>query len=165
MKYNSKDNNILNRSKNKLIRQILLFVSFAILSAILIFGYVYLTRRQNNITKIKLNFEKLEIADTPAKQELGLSNRTQICEKCGMLFPLFTDENPQVVSFWMKDCTVPIDILYLDKDNKVVTLISKPEPNNTTKTYSSLVPVVKVLEIPTSRVESLEIKEGSYLDF
>lgn len=111
---------------------------------------------------IDMNFEKLEVMRTQEEQAQGLQNRTELCKNCGMLFVF---DNNQVLSFWMKNTLLPIDIIYLDENNKVITLVEKPEMNITSKTYSSILPVKKALEILTIRREELNIKEGDTLKF
>src|SRR3990167_1760862 len=52
---------------------------------------------------------KVEVADTPAKRELGLQYRRELGEDQGMLF-LFPFEGVQ--SFWMKNTPLPRYDLY-----------------------------------------------------
>jgi uncharacterized membrane protein (UPF0127 family) len=115
-----------------------------------------------NEYSILMNFEKLEVMKTVEERQLGLQNRKELCNKCGMLFLW---EEPQVLDFWMLNTFVPIDIIYLDNNNIVKTIIRKPELNNAEKTYSSLVPVNKALEIPTLRTNELNIQVGTKLLF
>ncbi len=111
---------------------------------------------------VKIEFQKLELMLTLEDQEQGLQNRTELCDKCGMLFVF---EKPQILGFWMKNTFVPIDIIYLDKDNIVVNRIVKPELNNTQKLYSSLKEAKYALEIPSKRADELNIKVGDKLLF
>lgn len=59
----------------------------------------------------------LEVADTPEAQAKGLMGRTKVPICCGMLFP-----NLQGGHFWMKGCFIPLDIVFLDKDNKITKM-------------------------------------------
>ena len=59
----------------------------------------------------------VELADTPAKRERGYMFREKIEETEGMLF-MMGEMAPH--SFWMKNCKVGLDILWLDEDWKVV---------------------------------------------
>jgi len=70
----------------------------------------------------------LEIAATPARRFHGLSGRTQIPADAGMLF-VFPDNQTAVQNFVMRDCPVPIDIVYLDGTGRVLaTHAMTPEP-------------------------------------
>lgn len=66
------------------------------------------------ITKIDI-----EIADDDAKRERGLMYRKQMMLNQGMLF-IFAEESLQ--SFWMKNTWLPLDILYLNAQKKIVRI-------------------------------------------
>lgn len=146
------------------------FARISLILAILVIGVFGITTYQviknpqslKNEYTIPMNFTKLEVQRTPEEKEQGLQNRQELCNQCGMLFVW---DDAQVLNFWMLNTFVPIDIIYLDKDNVVKTIISKPEVNNSQKMYSSLVPVNKALEIPSKRTEELNIKVGTKLLF
>jgi uncharacterized membrane protein (UPF0127 family) len=70
----------------------------------------------------------LELALTPARRFRGLSERTSIPADGGMLF-VFSPRETQVHGFVMRDCPVPIDIIYLDRSGRVVAFHEMlPEP-------------------------------------
>jgi uncharacterized membrane protein (UPF0127 family) len=54
----------------------------------------------------------LDIADTPAKKELGLGKRPILAVDRGMVFPY---DKPGKLCYWMKDMHFAIDILWLEK--------------------------------------------------
>lgn len=67
----------------------------------------------------------LEIARDAATQERGLSGRSQIDASGGMLF-VFAEVEMQ--AFLMRDCAIPIDLLYLDEAGKVLNVYAmQPE--------------------------------------
>jgi hypothetical protein len=73
----------------------------------------------------------LELAQTPARRFRGLSERTQIAPDGGMLF-VFPDALVSVQAFVMRDCPIPIDIVYLDPAGRVLaTYAMTPEPPRT----------------------------------
>ncbi|NMB56409.1 DUF192 domain-containing protein [Candidatus Beckwithbacteria bacterium] len=116
--------------------------------------------------KIRLNNTELmvEIADTPEKQEQGLSGRKFLAEGTGMLF---TYAIPQKVIFWMPDMNFPIDIIYL-KNNEVVQ-IEKNVPNlpdiakEKLPKYPSYQEIDLVLEVPAGWSEKNNIAIGDKL--
>src|SRR3989338_662196 len=59
----------------------------------------------------------VELADTPAKRTQGLMNRTDMAANQGMLFTWNQDGRS---SFWMKDTFLPLDIIFIDRDHKIV---------------------------------------------
>ena len=58
-----------------------------------------------------------EIADTPAKRSKGLMYRTHMPLDHGMIF-IFRKSERHI--FWMKNTKMPLDIIWLDSDHKVV---------------------------------------------
>lgn len=67
---------------------------------------------------------KVEIADTPEKQEKGLMGRDSLPKDQGMLFVY---EEPTDVKYWMKDTSIPLDIIFIDDDLEVIS-VKKGEP-------------------------------------
>lgn len=59
----------------------------------------------------------VEIADTLEKQTRGLQLRQSMANNAGMLF-IFPSDG--IYSFWMKDTWIPLDMIWLDKDYRVV---------------------------------------------
>jgi uncharacterized membrane protein (UPF0127 family) len=60
----------------------------------------------------------LEVVADPESRAQGLMHRESIDEHGGMLF-IFPDNEVKVQSFWMKNCLVDIDIIYLDPHGRV----------------------------------------------
>ncbi len=69
----------------------------------------------------KICFEKtcvnLEVVDTELSRAKGLMFREYLPDKNGMFF-IFPRED--IYSFWMKHTLIPLDIIWLDKDLRVV---------------------------------------------
>ncbi len=103
----------------------------------------------------------LEVADTPAEQQLGLMNRTNLNTNSGMIF-IFPTE--QLLSFWMKDTLIPLDIIFLNKDFIVQEIYTNTKPNQTSEIYSSNKLAKYVIEIAGSSSKSLQIRVGQKLD-
>ncbi|HEY4293525.1 DUF192 domain-containing protein [Luteibacter sp.] len=66
-----------------------------------------------------------EFAVDDASRELGLMNRTELAADHSMLF-IFADDQPR--AFWMKNTLIPLDILYFDKDRKLVSMQLNAQP-------------------------------------
>ena len=77
--------------------------------------------KESNLVDITIGDKKykVEIADTPEKQEKGLMGRKSLPENQGMLF--IYDE-PQDLSYWMKDTFISLDIIFIDDDMEVVSV-------------------------------------------
>jgi uncharacterized membrane protein (UPF0127 family) len=68
---------------------------------------------------------QVEIADTPAKRELGLQYRRELASDQGMIF-LFPAESEH--AFWMKNTAVPLDMIYISRDRKIVGIVEQATP-------------------------------------
>ncbi len=68
---------------------------------------------------------EVEVADTPAKREMGLMYRTELADDRGMIF-LFPNESQQ--SFWMKNTPRSLDIIFIGKDRKIVGIVEQATP-------------------------------------
>jgi uncharacterized membrane protein (UPF0127 family) len=67
----------------------------------------------------------VEIADTPAKRELGLQYRRDLPADRGMIF-LFPGES--TLSFWMKNTPIPLDMIFIAGDRKIVGVVEQARP-------------------------------------
>jgi uncharacterized protein len=67
----------------------------------------------------------VEIANTEAARARGLMFRKTLAQDQGMIF-LF--EEPGVHSFWMKNTLIPLDILWLDRSGRIVSIAHAVPP-------------------------------------
>jgi uncharacterized membrane protein (UPF0127 family) len=102
----------------------------------------------------------LDIADTPAKKELGLGKRASLAADRGMVF---TYGRPGQQCFWMKGMRFAIDILWLDRQKKVSHIEKSLSPNTYPETYCPDVEAQYVLEIPAGASDKAGIKVGDIL--
>jgi uncharacterized membrane protein (UPF0127 family) len=105
---------------------------------------------------------KVEIADAPQKQALGLMFRDSMPADRGMLF-IFPNEAPR--SFWMKNTRIPLDIMYFDKNLKLVSLSADTPPCRIRRcpSYPSLAPAKYVLELNAGIAAELGVGLGDLL--
>lgn len=68
---------------------------------------------------------QVEVADTPAKRTLGLQYRKDLASDHGMIF-LFPVETQQ--SFWMKNTPLPLDMIFINSDRKIVGIVEQTTP-------------------------------------
>jgi uncharacterized membrane protein (UPF0127 family) len=68
---------------------------------------------------------QVEIADTPAKREMGLQYRRDLAAERGMIF-LFPAEAP--LSFWMKNTPLPLDMIFINRERKIVGIVEQTVP-------------------------------------
>ncbi|MEO5950525.1 MAG: DUF192 domain-containing protein [Candidatus Saccharimonadales bacterium] len=68
-----------------------------------------------------------QIANTEALREKGLSGTTDLRSNQALLFVFDSDRKWPI---WMKDMNYPIDIVWLDKDKKVVYIVTNAPPDS-----------------------------------
>lgn len=68
---------------------------------------------------------QVEIADTPAKRELGLQYRRDLPADRGMIF-LFPTESEH--SFWMKNTPIPLDMIFINSERRIVGIVEQATP-------------------------------------
>jgi uncharacterized membrane protein (UPF0127 family) len=108
----------------------------------------------------ELTFQ-VEVADTPAKRELGLQYRRDLAVDRGMIF-LFPGESEH--SFWMKNTPIPLDMIFIGRDRKIVGIVEQAVPFSTD---SRSVPGASqfVLEINGGLAKRYGIKAGDSVRF
>ena len=85
----------------------------------------------------------VEIADTQEKRQLGLMYRNELPAFGGMLF-IFPQQGP--LSFWMKNTSLPLDIIYINADFTIVHIAENTAPYSTANIPSQH-PAKYVLEV------------------
>lgn len=106
------------------------------------------------------NCFNIELASTPKARTLGLMYRESLDQNGGMLFIFPNDKHH---TFWMKNTLIPLDIIWLSKDEKVVHIAH----NTTPKSLKPLIPNEKaryVLEINADICKELGITRNSQLN-
>ena len=100
---------------------------------------------------------RVEVARTEAQQEKGLMYRTKIPAGTGMLFPM---NPPRMASFWMKNCPVPEDMIFVRADGTIARIAANTTPYSLSP-VSSGEPVAAVFEIAGGEARRLGIAEGN----
>lgn len=107
----------------------------------------------------------VELADTPETRERGLMFRRELAPDAGMLF-IHDDAEP--LAYWMKNTYIPLDILYFDRDRRLVSaqlgvLPCGRQPQ--CPIYPSAGPAKYVLELNAGEAQGLALKPGDELRF
>ena len=72
---------------------------------------------------------RVELARSEAERTRGLMFRNHLEPDAGMLF-LFPQPAP--LAFWMKNTLIPLDMLFLDRDRRVVGIVENAAPETET---------------------------------
>jgi len=106
----------------------------------------------------------VELATDPASQQRGLIFRDEMAADHGMLF-VFGEMAPR--AFWMKNTHIPLDILFFDRDYKLVSASLRTPPcrsvGDDCPVYPSTGPAQYVLELNAGVAEKLGAKPGDKL--
>jgi uncharacterized membrane protein (UPF0127 family) len=105
-----------------------------------------------------------ELAVNAEERARGLMFRDEIHEDQAMLF-LFAEED--IHSFWMKNMRFPIDILWLDRDKRIVHIESRvpPCPREPCPTYVPVSVAAFVLELQSGCAEKHGLRVSDRLEF
>ena len=120
-----------------------------------------------NISKISISrdgFPKhelvVELAATEEERSQGLMFRKKLAQNRGMLF-IYKSE--RVVSMWMKNTFIPLDMLFLDKNGFITHLVNESRPLSF-DFISSMGNVLGVLELLGGTSDRLGIRKGDRVE-
>ncbi len=105
-----------------------------------------------------------ELALTETERARGLMNREMVLPDQGMLF-IFGEE--AVHSFWMKNTLIPLDMLWLDDDRRIIHIERDVPPckADPCPSYGPQTPSSYVLELKGGMAAVFELKIHDKLDF
>jgi uncharacterized membrane protein (UPF0127 family) len=98
----------------------------------------------------------VELAVTDEERERGLMFRKQLPEGQGMLFDF---KREQEVSMWMENTYVPLDMIFIRKDGRILRIAENTEPLSRA-IISSRGQVLAVLEVLGGTANKLGIAAG-----
>ena len=98
----------------------------------------------------------VEVADSEMEREYGLMCRKALAPGRGMLFVF---ANAQQQYFWMRNTLIPLDIVYIGADGRVVSVTSNARPLDETP-LPSAGPAKFVLELAGGRAAQIGLLPG-----
>lgn len=106
----------------------------------------------------------MEIADTPHLRSRGLMYRKNLPEKSGMLF---IHEHEDYLSYWMKNCFISLDMIFLNRNKEVVHIFKNVPPCREffCSSYTTPVKAKYVIELNAGYAKKLKIKKGQKISF
>jgi uncharacterized membrane protein (UPF0127 family) len=104
---------------------------------------------------------RVEVARTPQEQAKGLMFRTAMGPDEGMLFPY---DQPRVLSFWMKNTVLSLDLIFIGPDRRIVNVAANAVPYSEQSILSDA-PAIAVLELNAGRARELGIVAGARVDW
>lgn len=153
---------------------------FTVIMSSILFSITSCSEKQKTVKPITIEFKKedklsifesdsdtiitqfdIEIAESDYETQTGLMHRQSMQNDRAMLF-IFPDVKMR--SFYMKNTYMPLDIIYLDKDKRIVSIQENAKPLDETS-LPSLFPAKYVLEINAGLSEKLNLKVGDRMEF
>lgn len=103
---------------------------------------------------------QVELALTPAERSRGLMYRRSMPADHGMLFDF---EREEMVSMWMRNTYISLDMLFIRTDGTIARIAANTEPLSE-RTISSGEPVRFVLELNAGKSAELGISPGDRVE-
>jgi uncharacterized membrane protein (UPF0127 family) len=100
---------------------------------------------------------RVELAESGQDQARGLMFRTEMGADEGMLFPY---DPPRVLSFWMRNTVIPLDLIFIGPDRRVINVAANATPYSEDQIWSDA-PAIAVLELNGGRAAELGIGPGA----
>ncbi len=140
------------------------FFGIVLVIIFLIFLFNVPPRQIKGETYVKIAGQvvRVDLAETPAQQEQGLSGRSGLKENEGMLFVF---DKAGKYAFWMKDMKFSIDMIWMDKDFKVVYIKKDALPESFPESYGPAEDSQYVLEVSADFSDKNNLKVGDSVEF
>jgi uncharacterized protein len=134
------------------------WVGFILLGCLLVAGPARSAgqRTLEIVSKTGVHVFTVELAETEAQREKGLMFRRKLPEGQGMLFDFHRE---QEVAMWMQNTYIPLDMVFIRGDGRILRIAEQTEPLST-RIIPSGGPVRAVLEVSGGTARKLGIAPG-----
>lgn len=109
---------------------------------------------------------RAEMMTHPTDHARGMKFRDALPEDRGMLFIYMEEGNYR---FWMYEVKIPLDIIWMDRNRKIVQIIHQcppcPGPEPTCPVYGGDFPAQYILELAGGVAKKQNLKPGMTLQF
>lgn len=147
-------------------RHIFLAVGFAV-CAVLLFAWAQGASKnpetrpeENSLTIVtrsgRTHVFSIEVPQTPQQMAQGLMFRRSLAPDAGMLFVF---SHMQVISMWMKNTLIPLDMLFMDRSGVIVDIRAMTQPLSE-NLITPDAPAMAVLELAGGTAARLGIEKG-----
>ncbi|MEO0637792.1 MAG: DUF192 domain-containing protein [Pseudomonadota bacterium] len=103
---------------------------------------------------------QIEVADDPDERSRGLMFRRSMPEDAGMLF---VHDAPREITMWMKNTYIPLDMIFIGAEGKVVSVAADTIPHSLS-VISSRVDARYVLELNAGMAKRHAIRPGDAVE-
>lgn len=109
----------------------------------------------------KVHRFRVEVARTDEEQARGLMFREQMGANEGMIF---LRNPPDIASFWMRNTVLPLDIIFIGTDRRIINIAANTVPYSL-DSHRSFGIAAAVLELNGGRAAELGIEPGARVDW
>lgn len=109
----------------------------------------------------KVHRFRVEVARSDAEQTRGLMFRAAMGADEGMIFPM---SPPRAAAFWMKNTVIPLDIIFIGPDRRILNIAANAVPYSEAPLPSDGA-VSAVLELGGGRAAQLGIGPGDRVEW
>jgi len=142
---------------------VLLVAGFFVVLIALVVSYMITSFRPTIEARAASGIYSLWLADTEAARIQGLSGVESLAPNGGLLMHFPKDG---LHAIWMKDMKIPLDIVWLDSNKKVIYIVTNAAPElSVSKTFVPTSPARYVVELPAGGVSNAAIKVGTEFEF
>jgi hypothetical protein len=99
---------------------------------------------------------RIHLAVSPSERSQGLMYVRKMPDDVGMLFVY---ERPTLISMWMKNTYIPLDMIFIGEDGRILTIASDTVPHSLA-TISSGKPAIAILELNAGISKKLGLAPG-----
>ena len=143
-------------------KQKIILIGLVLIVLFVLFLTKILHNSQNAQVCFRENCFYAELAMTDAQRTKGLMYIEHLDENKGMLF-IFDEEN--IYPFWMKNTLIPLDMIWISKNNEVVFIEKNALPcqENICYNIEPNRPAIYMLEINAGMVDKMGISLGDLI--
>ena len=105
---------------------------------------------------------RVEVAETARQQAQGLMFRRSMGPDEGMIFP--REDAPRMASFWMKNTVLPLDLIFIGPDRRIINIAADAVPYSEDPIESEA-PAGAVLELNAGRAAELGLAPGDRVEW
>ncbi|MFT6346683.1 MAG: uncharacterized membrane protein (UPF0127 family) [Myxococcota bacterium] len=103
----------------------------------------------------------VKIAKNSQEKQKGLMFVKNLPDNYGMIFEF---EKEQMINMWMKNTKIPLDMIFIDDEKKIIHIQHSTVPESL-EIISSKFPALKILEINGGLAKKLSIKVSDEIVF
>lgn len=147
--------------KTKWARNLLLIVGGILILSVISF-FAIKSHKQSNTLVVNNAHIQIEFAKTQQQKARGLCCRDSLPKNSGMLFIY---DQPGNYRFWMKNTRIPLDMYWINQENKIVHIEKNVKPETYPKSFGTDIPAQYILETNAGFADTHGIKPGDNVQF